>query len=108
MGMATVRDFDPPQLAYDFAGILDQAGITFSYLGSSVTGIWSSSRTMFSEFEDQRRDEIKFTIFFTTSQITGTPAVTQTVVRAGVTYFVEQVRFDAEGTGCEIDVCKAI
>jgi hypothetical protein len=29
-------------------------------------------------------------------------------VRSGVTYFVEQVRFDAEGTGCEMDVCKVI
>jgi hypothetical protein len=106
--MATVRDFDPAQLAYDYAGILEQAGITFSYLGSSVTGVWASSRNMFSEFEDQRRDDVKFTVFFTTSQVTGTPAVTQTLVRAGVTYFVEQVRFDAEGTGCEIDVAKVI
>jgi hypothetical protein len=63
---------------------------------------------MFSEFEDQRRDDVKFTVFFTISQVTGTPAVTQTLVRAGVTYFVEQVRFDAEGTGCEIDVAKVI
>lgn len=106
--MATVRDFDPTQLAADYLGILDQAGITFSYLGSTVTGVWSGSRTMFSEFEDQRRDESKWTVFFTISQVTGTPAVTQTLVRSGVTYFVEQVRFDAEGTGCEIDVCKAI
>ena len=106
--MATVRDFDPAQLAYDYVGILEQAGITFSYLGASVTGVWASSRNMFSEFEDQRRDDVKFTVFFTTSQVTGTPAVTQTLVRAGVTYFVEQVRFDAEGTGCEMDVVKII
>ena len=102
------RDFDPTQLASDFGAILDTAGITFSYLGSSVTGVWSSSRTMFSEFEDQRRDESKFTIFLTTSQVATMPAQTQTLVRNGVTYFVEQVRFDAEGTGCELDVCKAI
>jgi len=106
--MATVRDFDPAQLAYDYDGILEQAGITFSYLGSSVTGVWGDSRNQFVEFEDQRRDDVKFTVFFTTSQVTGTPAVTQTLVRAGVTYFVEQVRFDAEGTGCEIDVAKVI
>ena len=106
--MATVRDFDPAQLAYDYSGILEQAGITFSYLGSSVTGVWGDSRNQFVEFEDQRRDDVRFTVFFTTSQVTGTPAVTQTLVRAGVTYFVEQVRFDAEGTGCEIDVAKVI
>lgn len=108
MGMATVRDFDPTQLATDFAGILDQAGVTFSYLGATVTGVWASSREMFSDFENQRRDEIKFTIFFTTSQVGTTPRQSQTLVRSGVTYFVEQVRFDAEGTGCEMDVCKVI
>lgn len=106
--MATVRDFDPAQLAYDYAGILEQAGITFSYLGSTVTGVWASSRQEFVDFEDQRRDDVRFTVFFTTSQVSGTPAQTQTCVRAGVTYFVEQVRFDAEGTGCEIDVVKVI
>jgi hypothetical protein len=106
--MATVRDFDPVQLAYDYAGILEQAGVTFSYLGSTVTGVWAASRNMFADFEDQRRDDVRFTVFFTTSQVTGTPAQTQTCVRSGVTYFVEQVRFDAEGTGCEMDVCKVI
>lgn len=106
--MATVRDFSPTQLAADYLGILDQAGITFSYLGSTVTGIWSGSRNDLSEFEDQRRDEIKFTIFLTTSQVNGTPAMSQTLVRAGVTYYIEQLRFDAEGTGLEIDVCKVI
>ena len=106
--MATVRDFDPVQLAIDQDAILDQAGITFSYLGSTVTGIWSSSRTMFSDFEDQRRDDVRFTVFFTTSSVTSIPAQSQTLVRAGVTYFVEQVRFDAEGAGCEIDVAKVI
>lgn len=106
--MATVRDFSPTQLAADYLGILDQAGITFSYLGSTVTGIWSGSRVDLSEFEDQRRDEIKFTIFLTTSQVSGTPAMSQTLVRAGVTYYIEQLRFDAEGAGLEIDVCKVI
>jgi hypothetical protein len=103
-----VRDFDPTQLSTDFTAILDQAGITFSYLGASVTGIWSSSRDAFADFENQRRDESKFTVFLTTNQVATRPAQTQTLVRAGVTYFVEQVRFDAEGTGVEIDVCKQI
>lgn len=106
--MATVRDFDPVQLAYDYAGILDQAGVTFSYLGATVTGVWASSRNLFNDFEDQRREEVKFTVFFTTSQVSTTPKQSQTLVRNGVTYFVEQVRFDAEGTGCDIDICKAI
>jgi MFS-type transporter involved in bile tolerance (Atg22 family) len=103
-----LRDFDPIQLEADQSAILAQAGITFSYFGTAITGIWSSSRTMFGDFEDQRRDDVRFTVFFTTSQISGTPAPATTCVRAGVTYFVEQVRFDAEGTGCEIDVAKVI
>ncbi len=106
--MAAVRDFDPVQLALDQGAILEQAGITFSYLGSTITGVWSSSRNLFDEFEDQRRDDVKCTVFFTTSSVTGTPAQSQTLVRAGTTYFVEQVRFDAEGAGCEIDVGKVI
>ena len=103
-----VRDFDSTQLLTDFTAILEQAGITFSYLGASVTGIWSSSRDAFADFENQRRDESKFTVFLTTNQVVTRPAQTQTLVRAGVTYFVEQVRFDAEGTGVEMDVCKQI
>ena len=103
-----VRDFDPTQLAADQGAILDQAGITFAYLGSTVTGVWSSSRTMFGDFEEQRRDDVRFTVFFTLSQVSGTPAPATTCARAGVTYFVEQVRFDAEGPGCEIDVAKVI
>lgn len=103
-----VRDFDPTQLAADQAAVLEQAGITFAYLGSTVTGIWAASRQEFSEFEDQRRDDIRFTVFFTKSQIAGTPAPATTCGLAGVTYFVEQVRFDAEGSGCEMDVVKII
>jgi hypothetical protein len=106
--MSSVRDFDPTQLAADYLGILDQAGITFTYQGNTVTGIWSSARNAFSDFEDQRRSDSKFTIFLTTSQVATTPAVAQTLLRSGVTYFVEQVTLDAEGTGCEMDVCKVI
>jgi hypothetical protein len=52
--MAAVRDFDPTQINSDFAAILEQAGIAFTYQGNSITGVWSSSRDAFSEFEDQR------------------------------------------------------
>ncbi len=103
-----VRDFDATQLATDFGAILDQAGITFTMSGSTVTGVWAISRNMFDAFEDQRREDSKYTIFFLTSQLGSAPALTQTLVPAGVTYFVEQLRFDAEGTGCEMDVCKVI
>ena len=48
------------------------------------------------------------TIFFLTSQMGSAPTLSQTLVRSGVTYFVEQLRFDAEASGCEMDVCKVI
>jgi hypothetical protein len=103
-----VRDFDPTQLASDFGAILDQAGITFTMGGNTVTGVWALSREMFSAFEDQRREDIRYTVFLLTSQLSSGPTVSQTLVRSSVTYFVEQLRFDAEGTGCEMDVCKTI
>lgn len=103
-----VRDFDPTQLAYDFTGILDQAGVTFTMSGQVITGVWNISRDSFDAFEDQRREDIKYTIFLLTSQLPSIPQLTQTLVRAGVTYYVEQIRQDAEGTGCEIDICNTI
>lgn len=103
-----VRDFDPSQLAYDFGGILAQAGVTFLMQGTVITGVWGISRDDFDPFEDQRRETIKQTVFFLTSQLPSAPVMSQTLVRSGVTFYVEQLRFDAEGTGCEIDVCKAI
>ena len=103
-----VRDFDPTQLESDFTGIQEQAGVTFSMGGGTVTGIWAISRNDFSAWEDQRREEIRYTVFFLTSQMASRPSISQTLVRAGVTYFVEQLRFDAEASGCEMDVCKTI
>ena len=106
--MAAVRDFDPTQLSADFTAILSQAGITFAYQGASITGVWSSSSNAFADFEDQRRDDSKFTIFLLTSSVSATPQVTQTLSRASITYFIERVTLDAEGAGCEISVAKAI
>ena len=93
--MAAVRDFDPTQINSDFSAILEQAGISFTYQGNSVTGVWSSSRDAFSEFEDQRRADSKFTVFLLTSSVSATPQVTQTLSRAGITYFIERVTLDA-------------
>ena len=106
--MAAIRDFDPTQINADFDAILAQAGISFTYQSASITGIWSASRNAFSDFEDQRRDESKFTVFLLTTSVSATPKVTQTLSRAGITYFIERVTLDAEGAGCEIEVCKAI
>jgi len=108
ISMAAVRDFDPTQINSDFSAILEQAGISFTYQGNSITGVWSSSRDAFSEFEDQRRADSKFTVFLLTSSVSATPQVTQTLSRAGITYFIERVTLDAEGAGCEIEVCKTI
>jgi hypothetical protein len=104
----TVRDFDPALLEADFSAIQDQAGITFSIFGVSVTGIWNNSRNMFQSFEEQRRDEGRYTVFFLASQVVTAPQLTQTVTRAGVTYFIEALEFDAEGSGVQMEVKKAI
>ena len=106
--MAAVRDFDATQINADFDAILSQAGIAFTYQGNSITGVWSSSRDAFSEFEDQRRADSKFTVFLLTSSVSTVPQVTQTLSRASITYFIERVTLDAEGAGCEIEVCRAI
>ena len=106
--MAVVRDFDPAQIDSDFTAILAQAGISFTFQGVSVTGVWSSSRNAFSDFEDQRRQESQFTVFLLTSSVSATPQVAQTLSRAGITYFIERVTQDAEGAGCEIEVAKVI
>jgi hypothetical protein len=106
--MAAVRDFDPTQINSDFAAILAQAGISFTYQGVAVTGVWSASRDAFSDFEDQRRDDSRFTVFLLTSSVSATPKVTQTLSLAGITYFIDRVTLDAEGAGCEIEVAKAI
>jgi len=104
----TVRDFDPVRLEADFSAIQDQAGITFSIFNTVITGVWNNSRNMFQSFEDQRRDEGRFTVFFLASQVVTAPQLTTTVVRAGVTYFIESMEFDAEGTGVQIEVRKSI
>jgi hypothetical protein len=106
--MAAVRDFDPAQIDSDFTAILAQAGISFTFQGVAVTGVWSSSRNAFSDFEDQRRQESQFTVFLLTSSVSAVPQVTQTLSLAGITYFIERVTLDAEGAGCEIEVAKVI
>jgi hypothetical protein len=104
----TVRDFDPALLEADFSAIQDQAGITFSIFGVSVTGIWANSRNVLQAFEDQRRDDGRYTVFFLASQVVTAPQLTKTLQRAGVTYFIESLEFDAEGSGVQMEVRKAI
>ena len=106
--MAAVRDFEPTQINSDFSAILEQAGISFTYQGAAVTGVWSAASIAFADFEDQRRDDSKFTIFLLTTSVSAAPKVTQTLSRAGITYYVERVTLDAEGAGCELGVAKVI
>jgi len=106
--MAAVRDFDPTQLNSDFSAILAQAGISFTYQSVAVTGIWSAASNAFADFEDQRRDDSRFTVFLLTTSVSAVPQVTQTLSLAGITYFIDRVMLDAEGAGCELEVQKAI
>ena len=103
-----VRDFDDAQLAADYAAILSQAGVTFSYYGQTVTGVWAASRRLWADWEEQKRDDERFTVFLTTSQLNRTLAVSQTLSRGSTLYFIESIAADAEGGGVQIEVCKVI
>jgi hypothetical protein len=102
------RVADGRALMEKWAAILAQAGISFTYQGAAVTGVWSASRNAFADFEDQRRDDSRFTVFLLTTSVSAVPQVTQTLSRAGITYFIDRVMLDAEGAGCELEVQKSI
>jgi hypothetical protein len=106
--MAAVRDFDSTQLQADYDAILAQAGVTFTCQNTTVTGVWGSSSELLNPFEEQRRDEIRYTVFLTSSQLTTFPAIASTIVRNGVTFFINKIEYDAEGTGMNLDVIKSI
>jgi hypothetical protein len=68
------------------------------------SGIWAARFSQLNEFEEQLRDERRFTIVTTFSELAATPAVRMTIARAGLTYFIEAVRNDAELVCVELDV----
>lgn len=104
-----MSDFASDQLLDDWDGILGTAGtLTGTTGGVSFAGVWSQRNDALAQLEEQIRDEKRFTVFTTYTQLATPPTTRQTVVRSGVTYVVESVRIDAEGAGIEFDVKTAL
>jgi len=103
-------DFDTANLLADWNAVLSRAGALTAVFGGSTTfsGVWAEQANALDFMEDQLRDEHRFTVFTTSTELPILPAPRQTIVRAGVTYVVERVRSDAELIGIEIDVKKVI
>lgn len=100
-----MADFDSTQLLTDWDDILGQTGTLTAVTGGvTFDGVWSQRQDALADLEEQLRDEKRFTVFTTFTELPTAPTVRQTVIRSGVTYAVESVRTDAEGAGMEFDV----
>ena len=101
-------DFDSATLETDWRGIAGTGGsggpLAFTFAGASASGIWAARFSALDSIEEQLRDERRFTVFTTFSELAATPAVRMTLARSGVTYFIEAIRNDAELIGVELDV----
>ncbi len=104
-----MSDFDTSQLLTDWDGILAAAGsLTAVTGGVTFDGVWAQRVDALADLEEQMRDEKRFTVFTTYTELPTPPTTRQTVVRSGVTYVVESVRTDAEQAGIEFDVKTVI
>jgi hypothetical protein len=103
-----VSDFDATILESDWRGIAGTGGtgggLTFAFSGVTATGIWAARFSQLQDFEDQLRNERKFTIFTTFTELVTAPVVRMTIARDGLTYVIEAIRNDAELIGVELDV----
>jgi len=100
-----MSDFDTTDLLADWNGILARAGsVTATTGGVTFDGVWAQQVDALAELDEQLRNEKRFTIFTTFTELPTAPVTRQTVVRSGVTYVVESVRTDAELVGIEFDV----
>ena len=98
-------DFDTADLLADWDDVLSRAGaVTASLGGVTFSGVWAQRTDALADLEEQIRDEKRFTIFTTFTELATAPATRQTLVRSGVTYVVETVRTDAELCAIEFDV----
>lgn len=102
-------DFDTTNLLADWDGVLSTAGaLTATTGGVTFSGIWAERVNAFADINDQLRDEKRYTVGTTFTQLPTLPAMRQTVVRSGVTYVVEAIRNDAELACIEFDVKRVI
>lgn len=102
-------DFDTTNLLADWNGVLSTAGaLTATTGGVTFSGVWAERVNAFADINDQLRDEKRFTVATTFTELATLPTVRQTLVRSGVTYTVEAVRNDAELACIEFDVKRVI
>lgn len=101
-------DFDTTLLESDWRGIAgvggSGGGLTFAFSNITATGIWAARFSQLESFEEQLRNERKFTIFTTFTELVTAPSVRMTLARGGLTYVIEAIRNDAELVGVELDV----
>jgi hypothetical protein len=102
-------DFDTANLLADWNGVLSTAGaLTATTGGVTFSGVWAERQDVLVDMHDQLRDERRFTVFTTFSELATRPSLRQTIVRAGVTYAVEGIRDDVAAVGIELDVKRVI
>jgi len=102
-------DFDTSQLLTDWDDVLARAGaVTATTGGVTFSGVWSQQTSLLEVLDDQLRNEKRFTVSSTFTELPTLPVVQQTLVRSGVTYVIDgAVRSDAELAVIEFD-CKQI
>lgn len=99
-----MSDFDTDQLLEDWDGVLATAGaLTATLSGVTFSGVWGQQSDALIDMEEQLRDERRYTVATTYTQLPTLPQIRQTVVRAGLTYAIDDVRADAEAAVIEFD-----
>lgn len=104
-----MSDFDTADLLADWNDVLTRAGsLTAVTGGVTFSGVWAEQASMLEAMDDQLRNERRFAVFTTYSQLPTAPIPRQTVVRSGVTYVVESVNADAELCGMQLNVKRVL
>lgn len=81
----------------DWDDVLSRAGsLTATFGGVTFSGVWAEQISDLQFMEDQIRNEKRFSVFTTYSELPTPPAPRQTIVRSSITYAVESVNEDAE------------
>lgn len=104
-----MSDFDTADLLADWDDVLSRAGsLTAVTGGVTFSGVWAEQTSALEIMDDQLRNEKRFAVFTTYTQLPTAPNPRQTVVRSGVTYVVESVNTDAELCGMQLNVKRAL
>ena len=104
-----MSDFATADLLADWNAVLSRAGtLTATFGAVTFSGVWAEQLSGLEALDEQLRNERRFAVFTTYTQLATPPAPRQTIVRAGVTYVVESVNTDAEAVGIQLNVKRVI